>query len=110
MSKIPNRLPAGTLLHARMYRIVRFIAAGGFGCTYEAEHVLLEKRVAIKEFFMQDYCNRDADTHRVTVGTKSMLEMVDKYKRKFIGEAQALSVLDHEGIVGVSDVFGKFQN
>ncbi len=105
MTDTPDHLPAGTLLHARMYRIVRFIAAGGFGCTYEAEHVLLEKRVAIKEFFMQDYCNRDADTHRVTVGTKSMLEMVDKYKRKFIGEAKALSVLDHEGIVGVSDVF-----
>ena len=105
MSKIPNRLPAGTLLHARMYRIVRFIAAGGFGCTYEAEHVLLEKRVAIKEFFMQDYCNRDAETNRVTVGTECMNEVVEKYKRKFIGEAKALSGLRHEGIVSVSDVF-----
>ena len=105
MSKIPNRLPAGTLLHARMYRIVRFIAAGGFGCTYEAEHVLLEKRVAIKEFFMQDYCNRDAETNHVTVGTECMNEVVEKYKRKFIGEAKALSGLRHEGIVSVSDVF-----
>ena len=105
MSKIPNRLPAGTLLHARMYRIVRFIAAGGFGCTYEAEHVLLEKRVAIKEFFMQDYCNRDTETNHVTVGTACMNEVVEKYKRKFIGEAKALSGLRHEGIVSVSDVF-----
>ena len=93
------------MLRGDAYRIVRFIAAGGFGCTYEAEHVLLEKRVAIKEFFMQGYCNRDADTRHVTVAAQTMHEMVDKYKRKFIGEAKALSSLHHEGIVSVSDVF-----
>ena len=105
MSELLNHLQPGTMLRGDTYRIVRFIAAGGFGCTYEAEHVLLEKRVAIKEFFMQDYCNREDYTNRVTVGTKSMHELVDKYKRKFIGEAKALSGLNHEGIVRVSDVF-----
>ena len=105
MSNIPQHLPCGSLLQGGKYRIVRFIAAGGFGCTYEAEHVLLEKRVAIKEFFMQDYCNRDADTRHVTVAAQTMHELVDKYKRKFIGEAKALSGLEHEGIVSVSDVF-----
>ena len=105
MSEVLNHLQPGTMLRGDTYRIVRFIAAGGFGCTYEAEHVLLEKRVAIKEFFMQDYCNREDYTNRVTVGTKSKFELVDKYKRKFIGEAKALSGLEHEGIVSVSDVF-----
>ena len=105
MSEVLNHLQPGTMLRGDTYRIVRFIAAGGFGCTYEAEHVLLEKRVAIKEFFMQDYCNREDYTNRVTVGTKSKHELVDKYKRKFIGEAKALSGLEHEGIVRVSDVF-----
>ena len=105
MSELLNHLQPGTMLRGDTYRIVRFIAAGGFGCTYEAEHVLLEKRVAIKEFFMQDYCNREDYTNRVTVGTKSKFELVDKYKRKFIGEAKALSGLNHEGIVSVSDVF-----
>ena len=105
MSEILNHLQPGTMLRGDTYRIVRFIAAGGFGCTYEAEHVLLEKRVAIKEFFMQDFCNREEHTNWVTVGTKSKHELVDKYKRKFIGEAKALSGLNHEGIVSVSDVF-----
>ncbi|MGN1259633.1 MAG: SUMF1/EgtB/PvdO family nonheme iron enzyme, partial [Alloprevotella sp.] len=105
MSELLNPLQPGTMLRANTYRIVRFIAAGGFGCTYEAEHVLLEKRIAIKEFFMQECCNRDAYTKRVTVGTQSNHELVDKYKRKFIGEAKALSCLEHEGIVRVSDVF-----
>ena len=105
MSEIPHHLPPGTYLHGDTYRIVRFIAAGGFGCTYEAEHVLLRKRIAIKEFFMQDYCNRDADTNWVTVGTQSMHELVDKYRQRFLDEARALSGLHHEGIVSVSDVF-----
>ncbi len=105
MHKIPNHLPAGTMLRGDTYRIVRFIAAGGFGCTYEAEHVMLRKRVAIKEFFMQDYCNREEHTKHVTVGTQGMHDLVDKYRRKFVDEARALSGLHHEGIVSVSDVF-----
>ena len=43
-------LPDNTLLQGGKYRIIRFISSGGFGCTYEAELVLLHKRVAIKEF------------------------------------------------------------
>ena len=93
------------MLRGDTYRIVRFIAAGGFGCTYEAEHVMLRKRVAIKEFFMQDYCNREEHTKHVTVGTQGMHDLVDKYRRKFVDEARALSGLHHDGIVSVSDVF-----
>ncbi|MGN1260063.1 MAG: serine/threonine protein kinase, partial [Alloprevotella sp.] len=105
MHKIPNHLPAGTMLRGDTYRIVRFIAAGGFGCTYEAEHVMLRRRVAIKEFFMQDYCNRDEHTNHVTVGTQGMQEQVNKSMRKFLEEARAIGELEHEGIVRVSDVF-----
>ena len=98
-------LPVNTLLQGGKYRIVRFISSGGFGCTYEAEHVLLEKRVAIKEFFVKDFCNRDETTSHVTVGTVSKTGLVDKLRRKFIDEARALCKLQHSGIVSVSDVF-----
>ena len=77
-------LPVNTLLQGGKYRIVRFIGSGGFGCTYEAEHVMLEKRVAIKEFFVKDFCNRDEITACVTVGTESKRKLVDKLKRKFV--------------------------
>ncbi len=40
-------LSPNTLLQDGKYRIIRFISSGGFGCTYEAEHVMLEKHVAI---------------------------------------------------------------
>lgn len=98
-------LSVNSLLQGGKYRIVRYISSGGFGCTYEAEHVLLGKRVAIKEFFVKDFCNRDEHTCQVTVGTESKKGLVEKLRKKFIDEARALSALHHPGIVSVSDVF-----
>ncbi len=98
-------LPVNSLLQGGKYRIVRFINSGGFGCTYEAEHVMLGKRVAIKEFFVKDYCNRDNATGHVTVGTVGKKGLVAKLKKKFIDEARALCSMQHPGIVKVSDVF-----
>lgn len=93
------------LLKGGTYRIVRFLSSGGFGCTYEAEHVMLQKRVAIKEFFVRDFCNRESDTAHITVGTQSKVGLVEKLRKKFIDEARALTHLDHPGIVRVTDVF-----
>ena len=98
-------LPADTLLQGGKYRIARFISSGGFGCTYEAVHVMLDKRVAIKEFFVKDFCNRDEMTAHVTIGTLSKKGLVTKLKHKFVEEAKALCHLEHKGIVKVSDVF-----
>ena len=97
-------LKNGTLLQGGTYRIVSFIKSGGFGCTYEAVHLLLNKRVAIKEFFVKDCCNRD-ETGRITVGILSKTSLVDRLKQKFIAEASKLSTLNHEGIVNVSNLF-----
>ena len=93
------------MLRAGTYRIERFIGSGGFGCTYEARHVLLDKRVAIKEFFEKENCNRDSATGHVSVGTESMRAKVEKDKEKFVREARFLSQMSHRGIVRVSDVF-----
>ncbi|MCD8302234.1 MAG: serine/threonine protein kinase [Prevotellaceae bacterium] len=98
-------LQNGTLLQGGRYRIDRFISSGGFGCTYEAEHVMLQKRVAIKELFVRDFCNRDERTAHVTVGTESKRGLVDKLRGKFLDEARAICKLQHKGIVGVTDVF-----
>ena len=98
-------LPDGALLQGGKYRIVRFLGAGGFGCTYEAVFELLGERVAIKEFFPHELCNRDA-TGRMSVGTDSRVEFVDRLRRKFVEEARTL--FRHkglDGVVKVSDVF-----
>ena len=98
-------LPNNTLLQGGKYKIVRFISSGGFGCTYEAEHILLKKRVAIKEFFVKDFCNRDETTSQISVGITSKTALVNKLKSKFIAEAQSLCSLEHPNIVHVFDVF-----
>ena len=98
-------LQQGTLLQGGKYRIERFIASGGFGCTYEAYHTLLDMRVALKEFFVSDFCNRNESTGNVTVGTQSKIALYGKLKKKFMDEARALYKMKHPGIVRVIDVF-----
>lgn len=98
-------LSANTLLQGGKYRIVRFISSGGFGCTYEAYHVMLRKRIAIKEFFVKDFCGRDEHTSCVTIETTNKRELVGKLKQKFIDEARSISELEHPGIIRVTDVF-----
>ena len=98
-------LQNNTLLQGGKYKIVRFIASGGFGCTYEAHHTLLDLRVALKEFFVSDFCNRNEDTGDVSVGTQSKMELYGKLKKKFLEEARSLYKMKHPGIVRVIDVF-----
>ncbi len=87
------------------YRIIRTLGQGGFGITYEAEQVLLKRKVALKEFFMKDCCERDESTSNVTVGTGSQKALVAKFKDKFIREAQMMAGMNHPYIVRVIDVF-----
>ena len=98
-------LPVNSTLQGGKYRIVRFIKSGGFGCTYEAVDTLMNVRVAIKEFFVKDFCNRDETTYRITLATESKRELVEKLRRKFIDEARAIFNMKHENIVRVYGVF-----
>lgn len=100
-----QHLQPDSTLQVGKYKIIRFISSGGFGCTYEGVHVLLKKRVAIKEFFVKDFCNRDESTAAVTIGITSKTALVHKLKDKFIEEAQSVCALKHSHIVNVYDVF-----
>lgn len=99
------QLKPNTTLQNGKYKIVRTLGQGGFGITYEAEQVMLRRRVALKEFFMKDCCERDDATSRVTVGTGSQRELVEKFRGKFIREAQMMAGMDHPNVVRVLDVF-----
>ena len=78
---------------------------GGFGITYLAENTLLDGKVAIKEFFFKEYCERDDSTSYVTVPTSSNRETVLRFKQKFIKEARTIFKLNHPNIVRIHDVF-----
>jgi len=98
-------LKKGTLLQGGKYRIEGVLGQGGFGITYLAVQSGLNRKVAIKEFFMKDLCNRDADTSHVSVPSVGSKELVDRFKNKFIKEAQTIASLDNPHIIPIYDIF-----
>ena len=98
-------LKTDALLERGKYRIVRTLGRGGFGVTYLAEQVLAKRKVCIKEFFPKDYYKRDATTGAITLTSDGFGEMMDKFKAKFIKEAQTIAALDHSNIIHIHDVF-----
>ena len=99
-----KELTIGTNLQSGKYTIERIIGAGGFGITYYARHNGLGHYFAIKEFFISSYCMLNSLKKTV------MLQGIDpaiyeKYRQKFIEEAQILVRIDHPNIVKVTDIF-----
>ena len=99
------QLKPGTRLQGGKYEIIKTLGQGGFGITYEADHLLFGQKVALKEFFMKDICNRSADTAQVSVPSVGSQELAAKFKEKFIKEARMMFKMNHPNIVRVLDVF-----
>ena len=53
------QLQSGSFLQGGKYKIESILGQGGFGITYQALQTGLNRQVAIKEFFMKDYCERN---------------------------------------------------
>jgi eukaryotic-like serine/threonine-protein kinase len=77
-----NRLRPGSLLGS--HRIVKSLGSGGMGVVYEAEHVRVKRRVAIK--VLRPQCAADP-----------------KMVQRFFAEARAANEVGHENVVEVSD-------
>ena len=99
------QLQNGTLLQGGKYKIETVLGQGGFGITYLATQTLTDKKVAIKEFFFKEYCERDNVSGTVTVPTTSKKKFVEKFQKKFLKEAKIISDLNHKNIIRVLDVF-----
>jgi serine/threonine protein kinase len=76
----------GTVVSDR-YRIIRKVGEGGMGAVYQAEHALIEKRVALKVLF-QDLTRRP--------------DLV----MRFLQEAKSASRIRQENVIDISD-FGQ---
>ncbi len=103
--EVKQGLKPGTLLRGKTYRIERILGQGGFGITYLATDLSLDLKVAIKEFFPKEYCDRDSTTSHVTLGTSSMAEFVERLKSKFLKEARNIAKLKYPSIIRILAAF-----
>lgn len=97
----------GKTLQNGKYEIKRVLGQGGFGITYEGVQTGLGRKVAIKEFFMKDFCEREEGTSMVTiVGIEGNRSLVERFKEKFIKEAQMIAGLeDVPHVIRIYDIF-----
>ena len=94
------------------YVIKKVLGQGGFGITYLASVKLKgllgtldsEMKVAVKEFYMRDYCMR-GNSGSVSFTDSSKGSISKKYAKKFVKEALHLSKLHHPNIVKVAESF-----
>ncbi|MCQ2256741.1 MAG: serine/threonine protein kinase [Bacteroidaceae bacterium] len=100
-----QHLQPNSTLQGGKYKIKKVLGQGGFGITYLAENTMLDGKVAIKEFFFKEYCDRDEATSHVTIGTSGNREIVERFKVKFIKEARTIFKLNHPNIVRILDIF-----
>ena len=99
------QLREGALLERGKYRIISSLGRGGFGITYLAEQVMTKRKVCIKEFFPKDYYTREGDTSQLTLASAGFAEAMNRYKAKFIKEAQTIAAIDHPNIIHIFDAF-----
>ncbi|NKB35704.1 MAG: SUMF1/EgtB/PvdO family nonheme iron enzyme [Gammaproteobacteria bacterium] len=85
------------------YRIKHVLGKGGFGITYLATDINLDREVAIKEYLPSDMATRE-DSDRVVAEPNYINEYEDGLKR-FIREARTIAKFDHPNVVKVLNVF-----
>ncbi len=102
----PHHLRPGTMLRER-YQVGKVMGEGGFGITYVGRDMVLDLKVAIKEFYMSGYVNRNntySTLVRASVGSHT--ELFERNREKFLTEARVLAKFaNEEGIVGIRDFF-----
>ena len=100
----PHHLPAGTIIGGR-YEIRAVLGEGGFGITYLACDIKLDKKVALKEYFPHGFSYRNSTAQNsgevIVSGDAAVFEHGMK---RFLSEAKTLGKFSGQpGIVEVSD-------
>jgi serine/threonine protein kinase len=97
-----NALPLQSRLHE--YRIEQVLGAGGFGITYRARDVNLDKDVALKEYLPGELAMRAPDGNVVAQATEREAGYQWGLER-FVQEARTLGKFSHPNIVRVLRYF-----
>lgn len=101
--KRKQALPEGVCLKNR-YRIIGCIGIGGFGITYLCEDKLLQRNVALKEYFPAEWAERDGEY--VAVKQSNMMEAYRFGLQSFLKEIRISAQLIYTPhVVTVYDAF-----
>lgn len=98
-------LKPGTVLQGKF--VVGYpIGYGGFGNTYIGWNSVLLRKVAIKEFYPEQYSGRGNDGVTVTVPDDNLKTRFRKGLQQFLEEARSVAALqDIRGVVAISNFF-----
>ena len=99
-----HQLPVGTVIRDR-YQIGKVLGQGGFGITYIAWDTLMQKSVAVKEFYPTGTVFRKSElSTAVECGTKAMVPHYEYSRERFLREASALVQFQEiPEVVGIQD-------
>ncbi len=97
-------LPDGVSLLNGEFEITGRISHGGFGITYLAKDVGLNRTVVIKECFPEAFCNRRSNSS-VMVRSSSHEDQYRSIVEMFMREARSIAKMRHPNIVAVHRVF-----
>lgn len=100
-----NYLKQLTELQGSKYVIEKVLGQGGFGITYLATQVGLNRKVALKEFFIKTVNTRDTQNESTVLTSSENRVLWNEFKSKFLKEARTIASLSHPGIISIYDVF-----
>ncbi len=102
----PLHMQTGTIL-AERYIIGKVIGYGGFGVTYIAKDVLLDTKVAVKEYLPSEFATRMNGETEVSVYSGEKGEQFYDGKKKFVDEAKKLAKF--HSVSGIVKIFDSFE-
>jgi len=104
-SESPAQLSPRTVL-VEKYVLGKVLGQGGFGITYLAWDLLLNRKLAIKEYFPREICGRGRDERTVQPLSYGAREDFQYGMSKFVEEGQNLARFrDYPGIVSLLEFF-----
>lgn len=87
------------------YRLIESIGRGGFGITYMAWDIKLERTVVLKECYPQELCKRDESTGVIHPLRPEWQDAYETALAALQREARLLAAQNHEHIMRVYEVF-----